>query len=265
MLSILWALIGSTMGAVGMVLQKKGIRWMDLRKSKEKNYLKFFLVWISGICVSYVLSAFPNSMASNKLPPHIITAMAGWEIVVIVFLSWFFLRERIYKTDLFYALVIVGSTVVIGLRSKPSDYIREQIFWKIFLFVLPVVFLLPFLFKSFSHKIKASLLSVYAGCMGGLALVYFNIVVREIFAKGFQGTPVKMLVLYILSAVLGVIFEQASYRIGEMTVVASIRLSLYIIYPVFCSMLLFKTDVDILQFISIAMIVFACYGIFKKR
>ncbi len=265
MVKVLWALAGSSMGAIGMIFQKKGIQWMDLRKNKQKGALNSFLIWIAGILIAYVLSALPNSIASNALPPHIITAMAGWEIVVIVFLSRVFLKERIYKSDIFYAFLIVCSTVVIGLRTSPSEYLRDHLLWKILLFLLPSIFLIPLLFKNLTSKLKATFLSVFAGCMGGVALVYFNILVRTLFANGIKGIQISILILYLLSAGFGLITEQSSYRIGEMTVVASIRLSLYIVYPVFCSMLLFKSGMDALQFIATGAIIYSCYGIFKKR
>lgn len=265
MVKILWALAGSSMGAIGMICQKKGIRWMDLRKNKQKGVLNPFLLWLAGILIAYVLSAIPYSIASNALPPHIITAMAGWEIVVVVFLSWVFLKERVYKSDVVYASFIVCATVVIGIRTSPAEYSRDQIVWKILLFLLPGVLLIPLLVKSSTRKLRAALLAVNAGCMGGVALVYFNILVRELFASGIKGLSISILLLYLLSAGFGVVTEQSSYRIGEMTVVAPIRLSLYIVYPVFCSMLLYKTGLDVLQLAAIAVIIFSCYGIFKKR
>lgn len=262
---ILWALAGSSMGAIGMVCQKKGIRWMDMRKSKQAGLSKYFFIWLAGILTSYVLSAYPNSIASNALPPHIITAMAGWEIVVIVFLSWVFLKERMYKTDGLYALLIVGCTAVLGVRTRPAEYMQEQKLWRILVFLIPVVFLFPLLNKRLTAKTKVAFFAIYSGCMGGLALVYFNILVRAIFAHGLKGLPIGILALYLLSAVLGLIGEQTSYRIGEMTVVASIRLSLYIVYPIFCSMLLYKSSIDVIQLMAIAVIIFACYGIYRKR
>jgi drug/metabolite transporter (DMT)-like permease len=77
--------------------------------------------------------------------------------------------------------------------------------------------------------------------------------------------PVDVLILYILAAVLGAAAEQASYRIGEMKVVAVVRLSFYIIYPVLGSILLFNISADIIQFLAIAALILSCYGIFKKR
>jgi drug/metabolite transporter (DMT)-like permease len=120
-------------------------------------------------------------------------------------------------------------------------------------------------FKRPDNKRKSILLSVFSGCMGGLTMVFFNMAMRELFNWNIKNMPVDVLILYILAAVLGAAAEQASYRIGEMKVVAVVRLSFYIIYPVLGSILLFNIRADIIQFLAIAALILSCYGIFKKR
>lgn len=265
MLNIMWALLSSTISSFGMVLQKKGIKWISWKKNKQQDFRKPFITWLIGILLAYIISAIPMGIASKTLPPHIITAMSGWGIVVIVILSFFLLKEHIFLSDVFYSLIIVGCTIMIGLFSEPMAIVEENFFLMLLLFIAPSLFILPIFFKSLSRKVKATLLSIFSGSMGGVAIVYFNMLVRQYFTHGILGIPMNILTLYILAAISGAIAEQASYKIGEMTVVASIRLSLFIVYPVLCSIVLYKAQFNILQFISIALIIISCYYIFKKR
>lgn len=257
--------MGSTFASIGSVFQKKGLLWLSLRKEKKQAALKLFCLWLMGLLLSYVISAIPISIASKTLQPHIITAMSGWGIVVIIIMSFFFLKEKIYKSDIFYSLLIVACTLVIGLSSEPNSTLDYNGVFLIILFLVPFGALLPALLKSLENKIRSVLFAAYAGSMGGISIVFFNLLVRYFFAGGLSGVPIYFLFLYPVAAISGAASEQASYKLGDMAVVSSVRLGLFIIYPVICSWLLFNTGVDILQVLSIAIMILACFGIFKKR
>lgn len=218
-----------------------------------------------GVLISYIISAIPISLASKTLPPHVITAMSGWGIVVIIIMSYFFLKEKIYISDFIYSALIVACTLAIGLLSKSVSTLDYNGIFLIILFLVPFAALLPAFFKALGNKIRASLFASYAGAMGGISIVFFNLLMRYFFNGGLSKVPLYFLFLYPVAAISGAVSEQASYRFGDMPVVSSIRLGLYIIYPVICSWLLFNTGVDIYQFLAVAIMIFACYGIFKKR
>lgn len=265
MVAILLALLGSTIASVGMVLQKKGISWIGLRKKGKTDSRKLFWIWLSGIILAYIVAAVPNSIAAQTLAPHIITSMAGWDIVLIVFLSGLILKEQVYKSDYFYALVIVGMTLLIALRSETVTYFKAHLPVMIILFLVPGIALLPLIFKTMDDKAKSTLLAIFAGSMSGVAIVYFNMLMRDLFNWGLGKLPIDVLILYLFSAILGAIAEQASYSIGKMTIVASFRLSFYIVYPIFGSLLLFSSKADVLQFIAVLIIILACFAMLKRR
>jgi len=184
---------------------------------------------------------------------------------VVVFLSALILKERIKKTDILFSLLIVSATIVIGLTSKPAENARENLVLMTILLLSPCIVFYPLLFKPMPKKTVASILAVFAGSMGGVGIVFFNILARQYFSYGFKSLSVSVLVLYLIGIFAGAASEQASYRLGEMTVVAPLRLSFFIIYPVICTFFLFKTQIGIIQIISILFIIFSCYGIFKGR
>lgn len=265
MSSILLALLGTTIASIGSVFQKKGIEWLNYRKEKKTGLFPLFFLWLFGILLSYIISAIPISFASKTLPPHIITAMSGWGIVVIVIMSYFFLKEHIQKSDIFYSAIIVGCTLAIGLSTKPTQVFDANITFIVILFAAPFVILIPAFSKSIEKKIKAAIFAAFAGCMGGVSIVFFNLLTRHFFSKGLEGIPLYFFILYPISALAGAVFEQNSYRLGDMSLVTSIRMGLFIIYPVICSVLLFNSILSITQIISGLVMIWACYGIFSKR
>lgn len=264
-INVMLALLGATLASIGSVFQKKGLQWLNYRKDKTKKNLKLLGLWILGIILSYIISAIPISFASKTLPPHIITAMSGWGIVVIIIMSYFFLKEKIYKSDFFYSALIVACTLSISLLSKSVTNLDYNGLYLIILFLVPFAALIPASIKKSGNKIRASMFAIFAGAMGGISIVFFNLLMRYFFAGGLSKVPLYFLFLYPVAAISGAVSEQASYRLGDMPVVSSMRLGLFIIYPVICSWLLFNTGVDVFQLLSIAIMIFACYGIFKKR
>lgn len=266
MVYVLIALLGSTISAVGVVFQKKGLEWVAFIKTKKQQpFYTHLSTWIFGIFLTYVLSAIPVSLASKELPPHIITAMSGWGIVIVIALSHMILKEKIYFSDFIYSLLILGSILVIGFLSKKVSKLEVDRGTLNILFLIPFTILFPIPFKKISNKVKSALLAIFAGSMGSLAIIFFNLLVRRIFIYGIKGIQIDFTILYLFTAVSGAIAEQIAFRIGQMTVVESIRISLFILYPVFCSIFLYSALVDYWQLIAIVIIIISCYGIFRKR
>ena len=105
---ILFALLAVVILASGNVIQKKGSLWMKWEGRKNLKFVKYFAIWLGGF-ILYNLSLVPNAMASKTLPPYIISAVSGLGITFIIVLSYFFLKEKLFKTDIFYSVIIVVS------------------------------------------------------------------------------------------------------------------------------------------------------------
>lgn len=264
MLSILLALLGTTFAAGGTILQKQGLHGRSHAKTKKDSY-KFLIIWISGIVLAWFVSAIPLTFASKTLPPHIISAMSGWEMVAIIFLSKLFLKEDIYATDFLYSGFIIAATIVLGLFAMESQLYRIDYDAILLLFIIPFPILALSSLKKLTQKVKASLFAIYAGCMGGLSIVFFNLIIKDFFHVWPHRLSLELLVGYGITAALGVFSEQTAYHKGAMTVVAPLRLSVFIIYPVLSAILLFDSSLHLLQIVSIAVIIGSCAGIFRKR
>ena len=121
MSSILLGLFGMTVYSAGVILQKKGSAWMNWRNKKNNKFISMLGIWLVGILFSYVISTIPIGAASKGLPAFIVSALSGWSILVIVYLSSVFLKEKMYSSDVIYSLAIIACIVLLSLNTKADE------------------------------------------------------------------------------------------------------------------------------------------------
>jgi multidrug transporter EmrE-like cation transporter len=263
-ISILLALLGFTLLSTGNVLTKAGSPWMKWQGRKDGRFRRYLAIWLTGL-VSYNLSLIPNGMASKTLPPHIISAISGWEIIVIITLSYFFLKENIFVSDLIYSTIIVSCIFALSIVEKPTpvEHVDKIAFY--ILLSIPFLFVMPVLLKNIGVKPKTVLFSIFAGCSGGFTLVIMNVVVKEYGYNimSYFSTPYPY--LFVFSATAAFIALQLAIRWGDMMLVGPIQNSFIIIYPVICSYFMFNSKLGIIQIATIVIIIYSCIAILRKH
>ncbi len=85
-MSLPLSIFAYTLLSIGLVLQKKGIAWIGFKGKKDGNFYRPLAIWFAGFLLMN-LYIVPNTAALKHLPPHIVSAMAGWGVVVLVLLS----------------------------------------------------------------------------------------------------------------------------------------------------------------------------------
>lgn len=262
--SILLALLGFTIFSTGIVLTKAGSPWMKWQGQKDQKYRRYLAIWFAGFAL-YNLALIPNGIASKNLPPHIISAISGWGITVIVFLSYFLLKEKIHASDFIYSAIIIASIFILNMAEKPKpvETIDKTAFY--ILFLIPFLLVIPTFFKKINVKIKSALYSVYAGCASGFALVILNIVVKEYGYDilNYFATPYPY--LFIFSGTAAFVALQLAIKYGDMMLVGPLQNSFAIIYPTISSFFIFSSNFNIIQIAAILAIVYACIAILRKH
>lgn len=262
--SFFLAFFGFTVFSSGIVLMKAGSPCLKWPGKKDGRFLKYLAWWLAGLAF-YNLAVIPNGMASRGLPPYIVSAISGWGLVVIIVLSHFLLKEKIFLSDLIYSIIIVSGIVTLNLAEKPGPVapINQTAFF--ILLALPFPLLIPVLFKQIGSKPRAVLLAVISGCVGGFSLVIMNVVVKQLgFAiLSYLHTPYPY--LYLAVGLVAFLTLQLAMRWGDMMLVGPLQNSVAIIYPVICSYFIFQSALSAIQLAAIALIVFACFAIMKKH
>ena len=263
--SILTALFGSSIFSAGVILQKKGSAWMSWKERLNRRFILSFLLWLTGIVLSYAISTLFVGAASRNLSPQMISAITGLNVVLIVFLSGFFLKERLQGTDIVYSAVIVSCIALMSRFQSgggPAAINGGILYW---LLLIPFVLLVPVFTGLTDKKQKTVLLSVFSGFLGGLTIVFMNILVKESgdSIKGILNSP--LLYIYFLSGVFSVAAKQAAYRMGDVILITPLQTGFSMVYPLLCSYVLFDSQVSSVQFIMVLLIVLSCWKLQKSR
>ncbi len=264
-MGLLIALFGTTIYSAGVILQKKGSGWMGWKGKVDLRCISMFSLWLAGMLLSYVVSALTMGVASKSLPPYIVSAVSGWGMVVIVFLSNLYLKERIHKSDIVYSLVIITCVLLISRFQSPET---EPAISRLYLYILllaPFILLAPVFFPKTPLKHKVVLLSVFSGFMGGMVIVLMNILVRE-SGDSFLGIAGSFnLYAYFAAGLCSVAAKQAAYRLGDVVLVTPLQTSFSMIYPLICTYFIYHSAVNTVQILLVLVIVLACWQIQSKR
>jgi len=264
LLSIPLAVFGYTILSMGFVFQKKGIGWIGYKGTKNRIYYQNLFIWIVGFLLMN-LNIVPNAMALKHLDPHIVAAMAGWGIIVMVFLSAYLLKEQIQRSDILFTVIIVLSIIVLNLFeiTEAEESIAKP--YLIAAIILPFIILVPAVLKSLSRTTRAVLFGIATGMSTGMIIVTMKVLVSELGfdVAGYFSSP--LLYLYLLFSLTGFVTLQAAYKLGAMMLVGPIQYSTAILYPVMCSYWVFGKQLHPLQVGTIILIVAAVVGMLRKR
>ncbi|HNX13277.1 MAG TPA: hypothetical protein PK854_02280 [Oscillospiraceae bacterium] len=258
------ALLSSVLGSAGTVLQKKGSGWMVRSEKRPDNAKALFLIWAAGMVVAYAFSAVPLVIASKKLAPHIISSLSGFNIALTVVLSHFFLKEKLFRSDIHYGLVIAGSIALLSFHlTDTSGEVNRTYLYS--LLAAPLTLLIPLLFKKMDKKRRVAMLGVFSGLMMGLSVVMLNILVKQNQTISAQIFVSPFLYFYLLTGAASVGAAQSAFRIGDIVLFTPVQVVAGMCYPLFCSFFLYETAVEWFQVVLILLMAFSCWGIERKR
>ncbi len=237
---------------------------MTRKEKRPKNAGALFLIWAAGMLIAYALSAVPMFIASKGLAPHIISALSGVNIALTAVLSHFFLKEKLFRSDILYGLLIVGSIVLLSFHlTDTSGEVNGTYLY--LLLTAPLLVLVPLLFRGTGKKHKVALLGVFSGFMMGLSVVMLNILVKQNFAVTERIFTSPFLYFYLLTGAGSVGAAQLAFRIGEVVLFTPVQVVAGMCYPLICSFFLYEAAVEWLQVALILLMAFACWGIERKR
>ncbi|MEN8223149.1 MAG: hypothetical protein ABFR36_07805 [Acidobacteriota bacterium] len=251
--------------SIGIVLQKKGIFWIGWKGLKDKTYYKHLAVWLSGFLLMN-LYGIPSAIALKSLPPHQVSAFAGWGVIVLVFLSKFFLKDVLFRSDYFYSLVVIAGIVMLNLSGNPvaGSEISLTVLTLLYFFFPVFLFILSLLTK-FNNKIVNVLTAVVSGCTAGLMVISLK---GLIGLHGYRITEYPASIyfyLYLFFALISFLSLQMSLKTGPVLITGQLQYSSTIIYPVAGSLIVFSGKTGLFQIISIVIIVIGVIRILKNR
>jgi multidrug transporter EmrE-like cation transporter len=263
-LSVPLAVLAYTLLSTGLVLQKKGIGWIGTKGEKDGHFYRDLFTWISGFGLMN-LYIVPNAAALRFLAPHIVAAMAGWGVIVLVALSSRLLKERIYRSDAVYTALIVAAIILLNLLERTETEAAIRTSFMAAAAAFPLLIGAAAALRVFRPGIRSILFAWASGLSTGMIIVTMKGLVA---AYGFEipayfSSP--YLYLYLIFSLVAFITLQASYRLGDMMAVGPVQYTAAIFYPVLCSVAIFGNRLHLLQWASLLWLAAAVIGILSRR
>jgi drug/metabolite transporter (DMT)-like permease len=260
------ALIAYSLLSIGFVLQKKGIHWIGWKANKDRVFYRHLFTWIIGFVIMNIYG-IPSAIALKSLPPHIVSAFAGWGIVMLVFFSYLILKEKLFPGDYLFAFLIVAGIFILGYFepiTKPGTQ-SFSLWGLVLLSLLPViVFSIAFL-KTIIKKIQTASFASVSGMTAGLMVVFLRLLVLNHGYEVLRYFASPYLYLYILFALLSLISLQLALKNGAMIAIGPVQYASNIIYPLIATLVVFQQSIYPIQVIAIALIVFSVTRILKHH
>lgn len=249
----------------GFILQKKGIGWMEKNSKRDKKFYKNLAIWAAGFIIMNIYG-IPSAIALKVLQPHIVASFAGWGIVVLVFFSNILLKEKIYKTDYYYSLLIISGILFITLFRDAAVTEPKDNSPALFLFFIfpALLFAAGFTGKK-SSGLKTVLFASASGSAAGVMVVALKLLVEGYDYRVAEYFNSPFIYVYIFAALLSFIALQFALKNGLMITAGPVQFSSNIIYPVIGSYFVFNQYMNIIQLLSIFIIIFSITKILKKH
>lgn len=263
--AVFMALMAYTLLSIGIVLQKKGVDCFGWKGKKDRQFYTHLGTWIAGFLIMNI-NGIPNAIALKTLPPHIVSASAGWGIIVLIFFSSWVLKEKIFKSDFIFTGLIVTGIFLSNIFERATA--AENPVAKIGLIVisvLPFVIMPAVLFRTISKKIKTVVYGAVSGLSAGLLVVFLKMLMMTYgFQVGkFFGSI--YLYLYIVFALLSLIALQLANKSGDMIVIGPVQYSTQIVYPAVSTYIVFRQSLSLMQIAAIVLIIYAVNKILQKH
>lgn len=263
-MGLLLALSAYTLLSVGLVCMKKGIDWIGYRGPRDQKFRRVRLIWIVGF-IATNLSIVPNALALENLAPHIVAAMAGWGVIVMVRLSRDWLGEPLYSSDWLFAGLIVASIAWLNLLEPVRGVSLPKAGPLAAAAALPVLLLFPGLLRRVKPPIRALVFAAVAGLAAGLIVVSMKGLVGAFGFRLGEWLTSPLFYLYLASSIGAFIALQAAYKMGEMMRVGPPQYAGNILYPAICSWWVFGNRLHPLQGAALLLIALGAAGILRRH
>ncbi len=263
-LSVPLAVLAYTLLSTGLVLQKKGIGWIGAKGKKGGRFRRDLLTWIAGFALMN-LYIVPNAAALRYLAPHIVAALAGWGVIVLVALSSILLNERVRGSDAGCTVLIVAAIVLLNLWEQGETGAAINVTFMAAAAVIPLLLGAAAALRVFRPTKRSLLFASASGLSTGMIIVTIKGLVA---AHGFDvgsyfDSP--YLYLYLMFSLAAFLTLQASYKLGDMLAVGPVQYTAAILYPVLCSVFVFGQRLHLGQWASLVTLVGGVIGILSRR
>ncbi len=188
LIGMILAFLGQTTINLGFVLQKKGVKDLQVLLNLKKPSNKVLLsskTWLLGLFIT-VFGGLFNFLALSEVSVLIVQAFLGIGIALVPIFSYWLLKESITRRDLLgLGAVIIGIIIlVVALQSVRMMMMNISIFKERMLGMNSLLYhlaLIGFLIAAWlGLTVKARKLGVLFGILSGMAAGYAQVMTRPL-------------------------------------------------------------------------------------
>ena len=224
--------------------------------------IALFLGWRESVVVAV---AVPVTLALRELPPHVVGAFAGLGVIVMVLLSRAWLGEKLRRSDAVYAagmglaigLLSLSATVGAGRDGDPLRLAAAAVF--------PFLLIAGAFFVRVGRRRLAILLAAVSGISAGMIVVLMRMLVQSFGTRVGDYFASPHFYLYLVFSLLAFLSLQFAYKLETLLRTGPVQYGAAILYPFFCSVLVFGNPVRPVQATAILVIITAVVGILRGR
>lgn len=267
-LSILAAVGGSVVISLGMVLQKKGVPWLQWRGDKDPRYARLKAIWITGFVLNNLLAVF-YFFALKALSAAIVGAMMGLNIVFSAAFSALLLKERLSKRMAAGSAALMGFIALANLSSPPYGISAPPALSHMLLFFLaPYALAAAALLTRRARWLRAEAYALAFAAAAGALEGFIIILIKAMQLSAgsnllsYLGTPYPYMYAVATLSVLSLL--QVAYANGRMTKTGPMLWGMQIFYPVAISYASFAAPLVPAQLAAFAGIV-ACVVLIQSK
>jgi drug/metabolite transporter (DMT)-like permease len=250
-----------------MMLQKRNVSWLGRGRHRDGAFYRRVLGWTIGLAFVSVAPAF-NYAALLALPANVVAATAGSNVAFTAFLSAIFLGERIGRRRLAWIGVLFGAIVVAGFRGSSAAMNGRLQPWAIFaaLAVPSLVAVIALALRpSHGGRGLALLFAAVAGSFSGSMVLPMRAIQIAGGANLLTWLATPYPYLFLVGGSGGFVFEQLSYKDGEMSRSAPIFSGMQVLWPALVSHLAFAATIDPVQTAAFSTVAFCIAMIARER
>jgi multidrug transporter EmrE-like cation transporter len=249
-------LISQAMVNIGQILEKKGVDMMPkIEDTSGSQNLKNFAknpIWLLGFILA-TASWYVSIPAINMAPLSLLSPLMGVGLIILVLVSYFYLKEPVSKKEIVGMLLIIVGLIILGVTATNinSTYTLATVN-NIFVgannliytaLILGIIFFLIVFPRMRKYKWADVCFGLAAGMMMGIGTLY-----TKFFDGGFSDL-IGMLtswqwyiyVLFLLFGnVYGTVIQQMGFQHGKAIIVAPLVTIFSLLISTFGGLIVFQ-------------------------
>ncbi|TFG16996.1 MAG: DMT family transporter [Promethearchaeota archaeon] len=253
-------IIGLVLGIIAYVSQYlgKGVQKFAIEgyknRSKYSGKGKNTGIWIFGTILTSIFM-FIQWIALLFAPINLIAPIEGLGLIVLVFFSYYVLKEPISKNQIFAVVLILSGIVLITLFNvNPSEISFNTLKIEMLVFLSVVVIVIELIIYSFSKYYNLRIVGFILGITAG-TFVALQTASKRITAIPNSNLSIIFIIITFIMAIFSLIFTQYAFTKANANTVVPCSTSSSILLAIFIGVFSLSEQIVLHQIVGVVFLI----------